>query len=412
MSTHKLINNKTVILLLFLPFVEPFGTESMATYLGGIWTYIHMVFSILKWMSFLVIAFTFIRRRLQMSIIVWLLVIYQMWIITITIIRLGITFSQISNSITAIGAALLFEYYLSRGDQKTFLRVVELTLTAWIILNFITIVLYPNGMYVDNRNWRLNWILGYKNIHIYYYLPFLAISAISQYIRNKRLKGSYYAMVVLAIISAYLAKSFTTLLAVFLFFCFIILFADKTLPAFMNMNVIYITSMIISIFVIKGSVSRIIETFNIFNKDASTVSSRIYIWQRARSDLIRHPLLGNGLVRYTTLFKTWDVTQMHNMYLDVLTIGGIVLLIILSLIIYTDNQCLKESSVPFLRNVIIFVFLAYSVLFVAEARRDMALLSIFFVVVSYLPHIIDTYDLPIERRRKIRFITINKKGLG
>ncbi len=59
---------------------------------------------------------------------------------------------------------LIFDYWL-RKKYSDFLKVLNLILVALILLNFVTILVFPQGMY-ETALYKANWILGYKNSHL------------------------------------------------------------------------------------------------------------------------------------------------------------------------------------------------------------------------------------------------------
>ena len=99
------------------------------------------------------------------------------------------------------------DFYMDSPYSMRFLKAACLILETWILLNFICIIIFPDFMYVDDRGWGANWLLGYKNLHIYYFIPYFAIKAIIQYFEKSNLTISYYIMIaiILEVHDIYLA---------------------------------------------------------------------------------------------------------------------------------------------------------------------------------------------------------------
>lgn len=410
MDLRDLLNKKKVMFLLVLPFLEPFGTEDMGKLFGGAWGYFHTAFIMLKWLSFACMALLFlVKFRKKISIISILLVAYQAWVLVITILSGGFHMSNLAMIATSIGAALLLEYYMQFGNTKKFLGVVEGILLFWIVINLVSMIVYPDGMYTDARLWTDNWILGYKNRHIYYYLPFLFISATSQYIKYKRLTVKYFGTIAIIVVSALLSKSITTTIAIILFTGLVFIIGKRELPEWLDLKLPFIVSVVVSGLIILMGFQSYFSFFltDILGKD-TTLTARTYIWSRALVDFSDQPIFGNGLIGYSDIFRTWTVSQMHNMYLDILVVGGIVLAAIFTITILHLNKKYMEYKVLILKNICFFCFTSYAVLFIAEARRDMSHLYMFFVLMAYLQDISEKYNLPSEYKNLIK-IQIGKK---
>ena len=62
------------------------------------------------------------------------------------------------NYIGGFAMCLIFDYWL-RKKYSDFLKVLNLILVALILLNFVTILVFPQGMY-ETALYKANWILG------------------------------------------------------------------------------------------------------------------------------------------------------------------------------------------------------------------------------------------------------------
>lgn len=405
MNWKQILNTKLVMAILLLPFLEPLGIEEMANYLRGGWTVLHQIFIILKLISFVVIAVFSIYQLGRPTIIFVYMLIFQVWIMLMTIINGGYSFSRLITSLTSIGVVLLFDYYVRIGNTKKFISVAETILMVIIVINLITVIAYPNGMYVNDRNWSLNWLLGYKNLHIQYYLPFISICAINQNLKKGKLGVKLYAMLAVIIVSTYFSQSITSLISVSLIGLLTILFGSSELPEKINMTSIYIVSTALSILMIFMGFQNYFGEFlqNVLGKDVS-MSSRTLIWSKGMNYFLQHPFLGNGIVSisYAIGHRNYSVNQMHNMYFDILVVGGIVLLAIYTVIVILVNKKVSECRSLFLKKITLFVFAGYAVLFITEARRNLALFNMFMFLSYYLPTIVKQYNLEEYEMKKLR----------
>ena len=405
-SNNKLLNKSLVMIALLAPLIEPSGLEDLSVYVGGVWRCLHLLVIAFKWISFIVVFLLSLQQFKKWEIITWLFVGYQALIAIMTMLNSGLTISHVSNLLTPMVTVLLFQYYMKDGSAFKFLRIAQLILGILIILNLITIIVRPNGMYIDDRGWVDNWILGYRNLHIYYFLPFLAIYGIVEYIKRNRIGIGLYVMVIFITISSALSRSITTLFAIAFVALFIGLFENNNLPKILSIRNICLVSFVLSILFIFFSFQNHISGIfgNILGRDFSTFSRRTLIWARAAADFFEKPLFGYGIIKYEGIFKSWDVGQMHNMYLDVLVVGGLALLSVFALLINLINNKVNECQVPAMRNTCTFIFIGYSILFIAEARRDTTLLFVFMSLCYYLPLLVDKYQIKDNKKRlRIKF---------
>ena len=82
---------------------------------------------------------------------------------------------------------------------------------------------------------------------------------------------------------------------------------------------------------------------------------------------------------------------MHNMYMDILVVGGIMLLAVFTFMILMIDKKVKQCTILEIKNISNFIFVGYGILFITEARRDMVLLSICLATMYYLPDLIKRY---------------------
>ena len=411
MKIGQILNTRIMMVLLLLPFLEPLGVEEMSIYLGGGWTIIHRFFSILKLVSFVIMTILTIYQLKKPTIIFFFMLIFQVWTILRTIMNGGFSFSRLITSLTSIGISLVLDYYIRNGNVKRIISVIEIILMIIIIINLITIMVYPNGMYVNDRMWRQNWLLGYRNLHIQYYLPYIFICAINQYLKEEKLGLKFYMMLSIVIISVYFSKSTTSLISVGLIGILVVLFGSSKVVKKINLTSIYIVSVVLSILIIFMGIQNYFAEFlrDVLGKDV-TLSSRTQIWAKGIKYFSQHPILGNGIVsvNYSTAYRTYSVNQMHNMYFDILVVGGIVLLAIYTVIIVLVSKQVRTCSNVILKNVALFVFSGYAILFITEARRDLAMFNMFMLLAYYLPTIVKQYNIDKCKTKKYRLVLRGK----
>lgn len=382
------LNNSFVIIVLFFPFIEPSGIEDLSKMMGGIWSYIHLFLFGLKLFSFIAIFLITVKRFRTIEKFSWLLILYQSYIIVLTLINEHLSLSRLITAISPVFVVLLLEYYIKYGNYNKTIRCLTIMLEILIIINFITIFLYPNGMYIDDRGWNRNWILGYKNRHIYYYLLYCGLYWISISLTDSKHSKKIYIMLLIMLISSSLIDSKTTMLTLTVMTFFFVLSKKAAFSRLPSIKFFYIISFIVSILIVffsfQNKLTFIIE--NLADGDA-TFSNRTIIWKRASEDFLISPIVGHGLTSYTDVFSSWIVSQMHNMYIDIMVVGGIVLLSIFTAIVFICSKRVNLCTMKSTRNTCILVFAGYAILFLTEARRDVTMLFIFLSLCYFLPEL-------------------------
>lgn len=199
-------------------------------------------------------------------------------------------------------------------------------------------------------------------------------------------------MTALILVSCVLANSVTSAICMTVFALCVILFGNFHRPKFINAMTGFAISIVLTVAMIgfnfQTYFTDIFET--LFQRNA-TFTGRTVIWATTLTAIVQNWLLGNGdsVIDYRT---SWNVTQAHNKYLDVLYIGGIVLGVIFLIILFIVSKRLMRARGA-AANILNYVMICYAVLFLMESYRGDLLIYPLFAI-SY--HI---YDL--ERTHSI-----------
>lgn len=90
-------------------------------------------------------------------------------------------------------------FYLDYGLKyypKTVVKSFYLSYSILVLINFYTIIKYPNGLY-QGKIYSNNWFLEYDNIHIFTYIPTLMFMFINQYLMKRKLYIIEYLLIVI-----------------------------------------------------------------------------------------------------------------------------------------------------------------------------------------------------------------------
>ena len=376
-------------LLIALSFIVPncineFGEN------GGIWFGLH---KLSMWMTYLFVLFSFallpnlLKNRPSKALV--LTVIYYSIILLSTIRTEGVGRELLFKTGRIISLCIIAESFIKHGALKPFCHAFFHVLFLWFVLNFVTILLYPEGWYINDKGWGYNYFLGYKNDQINYFLPMLFFAGISNYLKSKPSRY-YLPLLIVGVLLTSLLNRSTTSLAVCSFLLLFTLFAiNKKLYKWINLNLFFIIGLISSFFFIAGVLSGelldLSETASeMADKGGDSIAERGLIWIDAIVLFIQHPILGNGSVSFLSNTNL-EFSHAHNQFLDILVVGGIVLFFVFCLQIIDISSKMKKINIAPLYNIILFVFLAYFIEFIAEGRRDNLLWFVLIVSTCNLP---------------------------
>lgn len=276
------------------------------------------------------------------------------------IISNGIT--DMNNLICTFAIILVSNFFLNK-NISIFLNCMFILFSLLIFINFMTQIVYTNGLYIDNpriNQYRPAWIFGIDNAFTYYILPMISVIVFrSIYLFNK-LTLPTIIITIISITSIIWAHSATAIVSMALFliliFCYKFKIANKLIN-FINLTIIYI---IIWILVIRVNSYETFEYFivDILGKDL-TFSGRTRIWNVAFEVIKEELWFGHGIGYAFKVSYTYFVA--HNQFLQLTIesglIGLILFLIILAIVGYILqlNSMYKESFI-ILGGIFMFFF--------------------------------------------------------
>lgn len=375
------------ILLAFL--LEPAGISEGSRF--GLTSFhpFHLFYGGVKYISFaIVVCLAFNIKKPSMMFI--LIGLYEGVILLSSLVNGNLTDGDIFVIAKILSLTIIAEYYMSHVPFR-FLKSLACLLSILVALNLVSLMMFPEGIYTDDRGWKQNYFLGFKNLHIYFFLPcFLSVS-ILEYLKNQK---KFYILLLLGIIivSCLINKSTTSLVVILILSVNVLFFAKYKLPKWLNPNIVFglafIFSVVMITMTISGSFSQYSEQLtDTFDKESDTIGVRGLIWTESLIYMLKHPLLGNGCL-ILDMGWSWDVPQMHNNFLDMAVIGGIVLLFIFFCKVFLLSRRMRNIDSNEIFNFVLFYLIAFSIEFLTEGRRNNYLWFPSLIVIYYVPSII------------------------
>lgn len=324
----------------------------------------------------------FLRRRATIDSFLLLWLAFSAWIITSTVIN-G---SDVSAAFGLAGKVMLPAVFLAayKDDYHFVLRVLYIVLGILVIANFVTILLYPHGLYetgVTNIAHE-NWLLGFKNRHIVFYLPLLLATFLRAV--DEGLSLDKIILILIVPLSAVLANSSTAIICMALVIVFGFLPTFRRRYKIFNARLFFMIGIALFVFIIVLRVQDRLSSFvvNLLGKD-STFSNRTTLWNIAIDMISKRPLAGWGewsAAQKHTLYSSNSVVSAHNQILEYAFVGGLVLVTIYLVINVKLVARLQRSASERHVQFAAVVYLAMMVVLLTEAYTDM----LFYLLYSML----------------------------
>ncbi len=313
--------------------------------------------------SSLIILFIIFRKGKYSKIINYILILIGILFISSVIngTDLSVCFN---NSITILVLCLIVDYGL-KYDTKLFLKSFGFLLSTFIYINFISILFNPNGMYINENGFKMNWFLGYKNTHILFILPAILINFLYSYMKKQKFNFSNYLLLVVSILSTFIVDNSTGIVGLFILTLFLLFKKIFNYEKIFNIINYFILSAILFFSIIVFRVQNYFSYFivNVLHKNI-TFTGRVYIWDKAIDFIKNKPLIGYGNIS----FKYSDVVlSTHNTILGIMHKIGIIGIISFFSIVFVSIKQLWINRNNYLCKFVSIIFLAYFIMMLTEA---------------------------------------------
>ena len=235
------------------------------------------------------------------------------------------------NYLIIIVAVVVMQLY--KNQLVRLVRVFRFYLAILVALNFVYIIIFPDGAYSSLVYKKYNWLLGYKSSLQCYIVPYLCFERLESSYSNKKLR--FYIMSLLCLIESMLSRNAMLTVGVLLLVIFWIFDITKRLSVFNNSIYIAAYGVINSLFILFSNLltgSGFFRGLLIFLGKNNDLGGRMsVIWPRAIRMISEQWGFGYGVYKsefYTNYFGGMGRVHAHNQLLQILLDGGVVLLII------------------------------------------------------------------------------------
>lgn len=324
-------------LILLIPFLEP-GYVTVTS----IAPYFSMARKMFFCISVVMIFLTFIQKRDKRSF-GFIAIVYAYFGVLglLTIISPTGDFNSFRNMAIVDISICNLSFLWLRKSYKTFISYLLFYIEVLLIINLLTIVFIPQGLYSVQR--YTGYFLGYDNTHIRWMIPGLLLSLLWGYIQEKEGKWRPKliavhprTLVLFAVCVGHVMISFSSTsivgLAVFAILVFLLNKKDtnKKRKLYSFKYVYYISVIGTAIVVLMANsymYNLLLAIGAFFGKNMEAV--RLKLWRAAWQSIVENPWLGVGVENsLTTMMKMtgsdFQGQSAHNYILNTLYQCGIV----------------------------------------------------------------------------------------
>lgn len=381
----KMLNNPILLVLLLFPYFKPSSLE----YIAPVW---EPFFDVLRIFSFVIVLGMYIYNR-KISKIILAIIVYEFILLLSTIINNGSYWALAVSCGTYVSLCMLIELY----SQYNFIVLSKALLFILVVLytiNIITIIVYPDGMYV--ARYTQNWFLGYDNCHFPYNFILLFIYSLNYIVPNNKLTFINIVLIALFSASTYITWVAGAVMSISLFLIYIFILRVINFNTLLNINTyIFINAFLFIgfvIFRIQNIFSFIIV--NILKKDI-TFTGRTKIWNAGIYWFLKSPLIGNGVNNVDNeRLKLVGFEHCHNYFLQILYRSGILGFLFFIIIIFLVMKKLSYlgASNKYVKFISYSIF-CFLILFQVEAYPTLD----YFLVIATLAYHIEEITPQLEK---------------
>jgi len=359
---------------------------------------IDIIFDILKIADLIILAMAFLIRvkhdnRIVIDRILVLTFLYSFHVIFVTWIYGGSIRYAI---IHCAGLFLMYFWvFLFFGNRRPNLKYTVWLLTIIMIIDLITKLLYPDGLFVSystvSGKWmsNQNWFLGYKNN----YFPIIGFTflVLNVMIQNQKIHPLrvilIYALCLVEVL--YVSKSASAIVAtclIILYFCirrFKVMHSKRIIVLYFVVNALFLMLFVIP----SGGRDVFIEIGNVFGK-YNSILARFSLWNQAIDGIMMSPIWGLGFSSGNPMhpLANWNA---HNRYLwSLVTVGIVGSMTLMALIVNIAKRIYRNyiSDFSHFLGWIIFVIL---VVWQVETYENVAIFVYGMLMLVY-------YSCPIK----------------
>lgn len=374
------INLKVIFLIIMLiPFFP-------STYLETQTSLAKDFYNIFLIIDYVIIIFMYLNNKDYKNLFFILyFMLFGITVVFSTLINDGEVLQYLKQFFSFLMIILFFNISMKKYKEK-FLKAVSTYFLLINIINLITIIKYPEGMYINSANAWANWFMGYKNGFILYLIPSIISSYLYEKITKNKISLITLTTIIISIITIFLIDSSTSIVGLFILL-FTLIFSKriKNIKIF-NLKTCIIIYLILFFAIIIFRVQEIFEYLIVDILDRNLdFTNRTYIWDTALNYIKEGFLLGYGYessALRTIKFSYLQAITCHNQLLDIIYQGGIIGIAFISLMFIELNKKIKEYDNKEIKVTIIGCILTYLIMMLTEYYNFQYYIFMFVIFIN------------------------------
>ncbi|MCU7584833.1 O-antigen ligase family protein [Adlercreutzia muris] len=359
-------------LLFFLLMVPHFKTAYIDTFASA-----DLLFNIARIGSMLITIVLYVVKGHRADARVGVLVLFEMLLLLSTLVNEGSVVTFVSTYGLGLGVYLLVDLY--SDSPRAVVAGIFFVGEVLVYLNLAAMILVPDGLYVSKLlGFYHNWVLGYKNQFLPFFICFATVAFLQMRYTGKRLRS--VVLIAAMILSLILGRSATSLIVMVLF-VFGMLIAETRAKFIFNpyllAGVIVGAFFVIVLMSSSETISGLIAS--IANRDV-TFSGRTIIWSSVMDAIAQKPLFGWGVLTdeaHIALIDYAEASTAHNFYLELLLSGGLVSFVAFLLFLILVLKKVKSCEGFYASKLFAAALFALGLAYMTEAYSNPILFALF-----------------------------------
>lgn len=296
----------------------------------------------------------------------------------------------IHDMISVVGMMLLFNCGFEIRKTK-FIELMKVLLIALSIINFVSILLYPDGIYFRS-GYYANWVWGYKNVHIRYLIPACVLLINGRLKDNEKLGVVDYIALVFTLLSSVMVKSSTAIGGALIFALLVITEnlrskgVQRFIKFFINPLTITIGIAVLYYVVLWGDsafLGGVLQKY--FGRDL-TFTGRVYIWTKCIDLIKTHLLFGMGYLNNVEFYSLINIgigAHPHNYFIGILFYGGIISFVMFFMAYIRTFKNYRANKNNAAANICLWAILSFLVMGISDVMLFAPFIHTLLIIYEY-----------------------------
>ncbi len=392
-ALKKIFRSEVVCMLMLTVFFQP-------AYFAAQIPQIDMALNVLKLGGFLLMAvlfFTDIRRHMQKTFN-WILLLLWFELFVSTLLSENASIYRFAHDFSNILVIVFFIEEMAIRNPYKGLESLYIYFSACILINTLTVFVFPNGMYANSRGLWVCWFLGEDNVGYLFYIAASTIALL--YCHYIARKTTFNSMLIWAnslvfvfyrnIVTGIICQLLWLILVFGLQFHWFKKLLDATYSLYLTVAGF--------VFVILTRKLLIVPIITKLHRNADL--GRGIVWSRVLKAVPRRLFLGYGVYEGEMFNRFFSISlySSHNYLLQLLFWGGICAAILFCIQLLCANSCAAKIHDKFIYQCMTVGLIVLSVRYWVEVD-NMQVFYMFLALLAYGKEFLESLEHETELKR-------------